>query len=1316
MRKLLSLLVLCISISLGHTQPIALVTNTNDAGPGSLRQAIIEANSNPSYTAIHFNIPTTDPNFNPVLGVYTITVSSTLPQITRNNLLIDGTTQPQANNELIGSNQQTGICTPAKFSPVIKRPDISIVGNNTITTGFDVAASGVKFKGLHITGFGSLFDNAHHCIYYRWGSNNGEVSHCLIGADISSSGTNIVPPPAPIRTNGGGIFVIAGNNHYIHHNIVAHCGGMGVYFGYNSQNGLVEYNEFYANGRIHVVTDGFDVAFNTKNFTVRYNLSHYNGGNGFDTHQAEGNHLFECNTSHHNGQLKVETSGFRVWGGNSIFRYNNVYENYGNGFHIAAFSTPVPTKGNIISRNRIRDNGNYLMGPNPKTGAIGIDLVPTGGDNLKGIPPYVTLNSDIPPGNNGGNNLNNFPVVESAEFDGTNLHLKGFVRAGQTVEIFKAHNYPGGFNAQGEIYVTSFVEGSLADLDNTTGSYSGIVNGKNVGTGTNVNRFYVILPTTAFSVGDSLTTTATGADGTSEFSPAVVVVPFTPTATINPICHCKWNNTPATLTGNFGYSSTGSSPVTIPVGPTNTYIGTALNTQPTVFNPGTNNHVFDIQFIGGSASWTVQSNAAVANSSTSYCPQDLDVQITASNINPNLGDNVTITITITNNTSAPWVFTNGYITNIDLCVTTPGGFVFVSSTPSAGSYSGSNWTIPALAPGASATLSLIFTVNASGAITASGTIFDQLDNDLTNNTASLNITTMPSSSGGGGGIESKGGLSQLLSQRNMQRLRDGRYLYYEQMESLPDAGTVGSVMAARGNIMLTDVTPISGPDNSTGKVVTPGDLIGITNAEDVYSVDYFKGSLRLGSILALESPVGKVYDHTKVVCDRLTGARMPEIRVVSAAGHPFLMALLEQENGEIDYNITFVMYIDDNGNFTVDNKWNLAEYEPIAGQRVFNMQVWSVSPHYTIKMVESIVALARGIGSVQFLNKRPAAVPTVFVESGFYKNGKLHLKVRNTSNATRVTFRGHAAATETDQHLPVFDDLPLPVDQQIVDFVFPIGFTFDAGFSIANNATSGIDQIYVADGAWGVDYEITSAEQIKFVALPQTTELAKDGLALERSAVASARVKEYFSVYRVLLPGAYRPMNVSEYSGFSFRAQVKQPTKVQVVVVKRGISKWVDQFRTFITLQPNVSDYYVSFEDLKSEKGGIFSADDVLSVVWVTTLGSTSDNQVELKISDLVFKKTSGSVAQVNPGKKEVLVFPNPAVNQFNYAFILEAETNVRIELINSLGQVVEMVKHEKMPAGVHQLTYSNVLRPGIYYIRVITGRTVRTGSVVITN
>ncbi|HEX6386435.1 MAG TPA: CSLREA domain-containing protein, partial [Anaerolineae bacterium] len=77
------------------------VTNTNDSGAGSLRQAILDANAIPNVDgepdAIHFNIPGTGP--------HTIQPASALPAIT-DPVVIDGYTQPGAapNTLAIGNN------------------------------------------------------------------------------------------------------------------------------------------------------------------------------------------------------------------------------------------------------------------------------------------------------------------------------------------------------------------------------------------------------------------------------------------------------------------------------------------------------------------------------------------------------------------------------------------------------------------------------------------------------------------------------------------------------------------------------------------------------------------------------------------------------------------------------------------------------------------------------------------------------------------------------------------------------------------------------------------------------------------------------------------------------------------------------------------------------------------------------------------------------------------------------------------------------------------------------------------------------------
>lgn len=70
-----------------------VVTNTNDAGAGSLRQAITNVNIYPGSHIVNFNIPTSDMGYNSSQGTWKIMLNSTLPIITHSNVLIDGTSQ-----------------------------------------------------------------------------------------------------------------------------------------------------------------------------------------------------------------------------------------------------------------------------------------------------------------------------------------------------------------------------------------------------------------------------------------------------------------------------------------------------------------------------------------------------------------------------------------------------------------------------------------------------------------------------------------------------------------------------------------------------------------------------------------------------------------------------------------------------------------------------------------------------------------------------------------------------------------------------------------------------------------------------------------------------------------------------------------------------------------------------------------------------------------------------------------------------------------------------------------------------------------------
>jgi hypothetical protein len=119
------------------------VTNVNDSGPGSLRQAILNANASPGADTINFNIPGG--------GVQTIAPTNALPAIT-NAVFIDGFSQP-------GSSANTSASSDNSVHLIrldgYKCLDTSAAGLNFTTASPFAAspASGSTVRGLCIVRF-----------------------------------------------------------------------------------------------------------------------------------------------------------------------------------------------------------------------------------------------------------------------------------------------------------------------------------------------------------------------------------------------------------------------------------------------------------------------------------------------------------------------------------------------------------------------------------------------------------------------------------------------------------------------------------------------------------------------------------------------------------------------------------------------------------------------------------------------------------------------------------------------------------------------------------------------------------------------------------------------------------------------------------------------------------------------------------------------------------------------------------------------------------------------------------------------------------
>ena len=77
----------------GPTSNGLLVTNTKDTGPGSLRQALLDANLRPGPDSIAFAIPTTDSGYQSSKGIWKIKPATPLPDIMNDGTLINGMSQ-----------------------------------------------------------------------------------------------------------------------------------------------------------------------------------------------------------------------------------------------------------------------------------------------------------------------------------------------------------------------------------------------------------------------------------------------------------------------------------------------------------------------------------------------------------------------------------------------------------------------------------------------------------------------------------------------------------------------------------------------------------------------------------------------------------------------------------------------------------------------------------------------------------------------------------------------------------------------------------------------------------------------------------------------------------------------------------------------------------------------------------------------------------------------------------------------------------------------------------------------------------------------
>ncbi|WP_435414535.1 T9SS type A sorting domain-containing protein [Polaribacter aestuariivivens] len=545
------------------------IVNANASGQGSLYQFILNSNKLDNgannlaqdfagsvagnETSI-FMIPTpTDPlgrtadtNYqtsgNNINGLL-ITLNASLDdlEITDNNTSLDATTQTtnigDTNTGELGTGGTVGtdLITFNRF----QRKEIII---NLNTRGVEIQAQDVKIKGLHLYNGGGLDSqttgNLESAI---WIKKETLDARAIIEDNILGYLGDGTTPNATILNNQKTAIRVQSKstiqrnlfgNYTRYDVIVASPGNTNVGAG-----SIIRANESsYKTNPTEVFVDVYaiydpDVLVEEnllKNFNQGNKTFGVNGGAGIELYLSATNVIIRNNTLD-----GMPVSGIYVASNsnNAIIQKNIIKNGTGvsnvanSGIGVLGSMNGGSSNNTLISQNSIYNN---------KT--LGIDLAAS-----QGVFGLVSKN-DNGDTDGGANGQINFPILAEATLNGNNITIKGFAKPGATIEFFIADTDPfnGAANAgdntfsgstrdygEGQIYLGALVEGSSADVDNTTGSYN--IDGN---TETNINKFEVTVDITTMPLPPgvtiqkmtTLTVTGTLNLNTSEFSPTIDVI------------------------------------------------------------------------------------------------------------------------------------------------------------------------------------------------------------------------------------------------------------------------------------------------------------------------------------------------------------------------------------------------------------------------------------------------------------------------------------------------------------------------------------------------------------------------------------------------------------------------------------------------------------------------------------------------------------------------------------------------------------------------------------------------------------------------
>ena len=561
-----------------------------------------------------------------------------------------------------------------------------------------------------------------------------------------------------------------------------------------------------------------------------------------------------------------------------------------------------------------------------------------------------------------------------------------------------------------------------------------------------------------------------------------------------------------------------------------------------------------------------------------------------------------------------------------------------------------------------------------------------------------------------GGLESNNRLAEKVTRRNFHRALENTSQDYmpTSLERFFKSDTYGDRRSTllRGEYSLEDFIPVDAIANTQTYLNSPSDLIDITNATEIIGVDIFRNDERIGAMFTTQSTEG-VYEHTKFICDRLQGSWIDRVlKVLMGAEEPlpFIVSKLVNPDGSSEFSTNFSVRQEGAG-FALESHWNLTSYP--SDVDYLNFQIWAGSLNDLISLVNETLFLLQQKAPILQYNMGDS--PRLYVRKAHYSQGQIEFEFNNQNLVQEVEVIGLRTLSETEETDSFSQTIELAGESR-EEYTLETGNLYDFSASFHYETGAPVDAVYLADGAWGLDYENQHTTVDRYQVSPGNHPADPEKYYVERDVEVEGVTDKEVVLFRALNP-TFRPVNLSTYNTLTFEASGRG--NLEITLVKSQIQDWDQQMKTSVRLDTEPQQIDVSLDQFQIGYGEL-DWSDITSIVFKWIGDSNEREAFHLEVSNVAFSNTLGLDIEGPLTATSHTIFPNPVVHAATVMFTVPYTQPYQFQLLDVSGRVLKKISGVSSQ-GVNEIALKNEgYANGLYFYNIIVNQTLMTGRFVL--